>query len=176
MHDHGGAVAQFRAAVKADPKQPGVHFGLGYLLWTASQYDEAGQQFQAELENSPDNVQALVYLADTNIRLNHLDRAQPLLEKAARLDPKFEMTHLELGILASQSGKNEQALRELHQAAALDPSDVQVHWRLARLYQAMGRKQDATGEFNKTKTLTKAADETVNAKLNSPAPDSPQAP
>ncbi|HKR25904.1 MAG TPA: tetratricopeptide repeat protein, partial [Acidobacteriaceae bacterium] len=29
MHDHGGAVAQFRAAAKADPKQPGVHFGLG---------------------------------------------------------------------------------------------------------------------------------------------------
>ena len=176
MHDHGGAVAQFRAAAKADPKQPGVHFGLGYLLWTGSQYDEAAQQFQAELENNPENVQALVYLADTNIRLNQLDRAQPLLEKAAHLDPKFEMTHLELGILASQSGQNEQALRELHQAAVLDPSDVQVHWRLARLYQAMGRKQEATAEFNKTKTLTKAADETVNAKLNSSAPDSPQAP
>lgn len=176
MRDRAGAVAQFRAAAKADPKQPGVHFGLGYLLWTGSQYDEAAQQFQSELENSPDNVQALVYLADADIRLNRLDRARPLLEKAARLDPKFEMTHLELGILASQSGQNEQALRELHRAAALDPSDVQVHWRLARLYQAMGRRQEADAEFNKTKALTKAADETVNAKLNSSTPDSPQAP
>lgn len=176
MRDHAGAVAQFRAAVKADPKQLGVHFGLGYLLWTGSQYDEAAQQFQSELENSPNNVQALVYLADTDIRLNHLDRAQPLLEKAARLDPKFEMTHLELGILASQSGQNEQALRELHQAAALDPSDVQVHWRLARLYKAMGRRQEANAEFNKTKTLTRAADETVNAKMNPSTSDSPQAP
>lgn len=176
MRDRAGAVAQFRAAVKADPKQPGVHFGLGYLLWTGSQYDEAAQQFQSELENNPNNVQALVYLADADIRLNRLDRARPLLEKAARLDPKFEMTHLELGILASQSGQNEQALRELHQAAALDPSDVQVHWRLARLYQAMGQRQEATAEFNKTKTLTKAADESVNAKMNPSTSDSPQAP
>lgn len=166
MRDHAGAVEQFRAAVKADPKQPGVHFGLGYLLWTGSQYDEAAQQFQAELDNNPQNVQALVYLADANIRLGQLDRAQPLLEKALHLDPRFEMTHLEFGILDSESGKNEQALRELRQAASLDPQDVQVHWRLARLYQTMGRKQEARAEFDRTRTLTKSADDTVYARLN----------
>jgi Flp pilus assembly protein TadD len=32
MKNHGGAIEQFRAAVKADPKEPDVHFGLGYLL------------------------------------------------------------------------------------------------------------------------------------------------
>jgi len=170
MHDHNGAVEQFRAAVKADPKQPGVHFGLAYLLWTGSQWDEAEQQFQAELENNPQNVQALVYLADSQIRQNHFDTARPLLEKAVRIDPKFEMAHLEIGILDTQAGKNEEALRELHQAATLNPKDVQVHWRLARLYQAMGRKQEAQAEFDRTKTLTKAADETVYAKLNPGTP------
>jgi len=170
MHDHNGAVEQFRAAVKADPKQPGVHFGLAYLLWTGSQWDEAEQQFRAELENNPQNVQALVYLADSQIRQNHFDTARPLLEKAVRIDPKFEMAHLEIGILDTQAGKNEEALRELHQAATLNPKDVQVHWRLARLYQAMGRKQEAQAEFDRTKTLTKAADETVYAKLNPGTP------
>lgn len=168
--DHNGAVEQFRAAVKADPKQPGVHFGLGYLLWTGSQYDEAAQQFQAELENNPQSVQALVYLADTHIRQNQFDSARPLLDKAVHLDPKFEMTHLEIGILDSQSGENDAALRELRQAATLNPQDVQVHWRLARLYQAMGRKQEAQAEFDRTKTLTKAGDETVYAKLNPGTP------
>jgi tetratricopeptide (TPR) repeat protein len=170
MRDHNGAVDQFRAAVKADPKQPGVHFGLGYLLWTGSQYEDAGREFQAELENNPNNVQALVYLADTQIRMKQFDTARPLLEKAARLDPKFEMTHLELGILDSESGQNEAALRELRQAATLDPQDVQVHWRLARVYKAMGRKQEAQAEFDRTKTLTKAADQTVYAKLNPGTP------
>ena len=147
-----------------------MHFGLGYLLWTGSQWDDAEQQFRAELDNNPQNVQALVYLADSQIRQNHFDSARPLLEKALRIDPKFEMAHLEIGILDSQAGKNEDALRELHQAATLNPKDVQVHWRLARLYQAMGRKQEAQAEFDRTRTLTKAADDTVYAKLNPGTP------
>ena len=31
MKDYDGAIKQFRAAVKADPKEPDVHFGLGYI-------------------------------------------------------------------------------------------------------------------------------------------------
>ena len=34
LKDAAGAIQQFRAAVKADPREPEVHFGLGYLLWT----------------------------------------------------------------------------------------------------------------------------------------------
>jgi tetratricopeptide (TPR) repeat protein len=33
MKNTAGATEQFRAAVKADPREPNVHFGLGYLLW-----------------------------------------------------------------------------------------------------------------------------------------------
>ena len=31
--DDAGAIQQFRDAAKANPKEPNVHFGLGYLLW-----------------------------------------------------------------------------------------------------------------------------------------------
>ncbi len=70
MQDYAGATQQFRAAVKANPKEPNVHFGLGYLLWTQRQYDEAAYEFQAELNNVPKHAQALAYLGDTNIKLN----------------------------------------------------------------------------------------------------------
>lgn len=70
MQDYAGATQQFRAAVKANPKEPDVHFGLGYLLWTQRQYDEAAYEFQAELNNVPKHAQALAYLGDTNIKLN----------------------------------------------------------------------------------------------------------
>jgi hypothetical protein len=39
---------------------PNAHFGLGYLLWKLQQYEEAGQEVEAELGNVPDHVQALV--------------------------------------------------------------------------------------------------------------------
>ena len=81
MQDHAGAIEQFRAAVKANPREPNVHFGLGYLLWTQSQYEEAAQEFQAELANVPNNAQALAFLADSKMKLNDREAALPLLKR-----------------------------------------------------------------------------------------------
>jgi len=166
MQDHAGATQQFRAAVKANPKEPNVHFGLGYLLWTQGQYEQATQEFQAELANVPDHLQALMYLADTNIKMDHLDIAVPLLKKAIRLDPGVVMAHLDLGIVHSKAGDWNDAMRELKLAAKLNPENVNVHWQLAKVYQAIGRNQEANAEFEKTKTLTQAADDSVFRKIN----------
>jgi tetratricopeptide (TPR) repeat protein len=166
MNDHAGAMQQFRAAIKANPKEPDVHFGLGYLLWTQSQYEEAAQEFQAEIANVPNHVQALAYLADADIKMNHPEVALPLLKQTIRLSPRMELAHLDLGIVYAKDGRQSEALRELKLAAELSPNDVNVHWRLARLYQAMGRKDEASAEFHKTSSLTKAADESVFTKLD----------
>lgn len=166
MQDHAGAIEQFRAAVKANPKEPNVHFGLGYLLWTKAQYAEAAVEFKAELANVPDHGQALVYLADSNIKLNHPELALPLLRKALRLEPNTELAHLDLGIIYADKGQHADALRELRTATKLKPDDVAVHWRLAQLYRTMGRTNEAQMEFEKTKTLTRAADESLATKLS----------
>ncbi len=167
MNDHAGATEQFRAAVKANPQEPNVHFGLGYLLWTQSEYEEAAQEFQAELANVPDHVQALAYLADSNLKMDHPEVALPLIQKTIRIDPRMELAHLDLGVLYINAGRRDDALRELEVAAKLSPNDVNVHWRLARLYKAMGRKDEADAEFQKTSSLTKAND-SVFSKIGSP--------
>lgn len=182
MKDRTDAVVQFRAAVKSDPRMPNVHFGLGYLLWNLMQYDEAAKEFQAELVNNPEHAQALTYLADTHIKLNHPELAAPLLEKAIRIDPRLELAHLDLGILDADAGRGEDALKEFKEAAALNPNDVDVHWRLARFYQAAGEKDLAKAEFEKTRGLKKAAEATIFSKLKAaqekgkPAETSPDAP
>ncbi|WP_254061435.1 tetratricopeptide repeat protein [Granulicella sp. L60] len=53
MKDPNGATLEFRAAVQANPKEPNAHFGLGYLLWTQRQYQEASQEVQAEVREYP---------------------------------------------------------------------------------------------------------------------------
>jgi tetratricopeptide (TPR) repeat protein len=166
MQDHAGAIEQFRAAVKANPKEPNVHFGLGYLLWTKGQYETAAGEFQAELANIPNNAQALAYLADSKIKLNDSKAALPLLERTIRLDPNLALAHIDLAAVYENSARREDALRELKIAARLTPSDVKVHYRLARLCQAMGRKDEAKIEFEKTKTLNEAADTSVFSQLN----------
>ena len=182
MKDKAGAAQQFRAAVKADPKEPNVHFGLGYLLWGLLQLDEAAQEFQAELANNPNHAQALAYLADSNMKLNHPEGAIPLLEKAIRIDPSIGLAHIDLGILYGDAGRPDDALRELKIAEKISPDDQNVHWRLARFYQAAGRKEEAKAEFEKTKNLQRASDQTIMKKLHEaqakgkPAAEVPGAP
>lgn len=165
MKDNAGSTKMFRAAVAANPRQPNVHFGLGYLLWTQKQYPEALQQFQAELDNDPKHAQSLVYLGDCYLQLNNPAEGRPWLEKGLALDPSQWLASLDLGIIDSDAGRNDDALRELNRAAKLKPDDVNVHWRLGRLLRTMGRKQEAQLEFDKAKKLNKAADEELYKKI-----------
>jgi tetratricopeptide (TPR) repeat protein len=167
MKDRPAAIEQFRAAVKADPKMPDVHFGLGYLLWAQLKFDDAAKELEAELTNNPNHAQALTYLADCHIQLNDSVPALPLLEKAVRLDSRIELAHVDLGVLYANSGKSDDALRELKTAERLDPTDQNVHWRLGRFYKSMGKKTEAEVEFQKTRSLQKAADKSIFDKLHS---------
>jgi Tfp pilus assembly protein PilF len=76
------------------------------------------------------------------------------------------LAHLDLGIMDVDAGKKEDALRELKTAERLGPNDQNVHWRLARFYQAEGKKDEAKLEFDKTRSLQKASDQTVLNKLH----------
>ena len=165
MKDNEGSTKMFRAAVAANPKEPNVHFGLGYLLWTQKQYAEAEQQFQAELANNPSHAESMLYLGDAELQLNNADQARPWLEKAVKLDPSLGLGDLDLGIIDSDAGRKDDALRELEIAAKLAPNDVDVHWRLARLYRTMGRPNDAKAEFDKASKLNKQADDTLYQKI-----------
>ena len=166
MKDRPGAIEQFRAAVKVDPDLPEAHFGLGYLLWGQLQFDEAAQEFQAELNMNPNHVQALTYLGDSQIKLSHPEVAKPLLEKAVSIDPKDQLAHLDLGLLYMDAGRNDDALRELKTAEQLAPADQSVHFRLGRFYKSIGKTAEANDEFEKTRSLRKASDESVLKKMH----------
>lgn len=165
MKDNEGSTKMFRAAVKANPKEPNAHFGLGYLLWTQKQYPEAAQEFQAELVNDPNHVQSSLYLADAKLQMNQTADAEQILRKVAQSDPSLALAHLDLGIIATNAGHNDEALRELIITAKLIPNDVNVHWRLARLYRQMGMKDEAKAEFEKASTLNKTADDDLYKKI-----------
>jgi tetratricopeptide (TPR) repeat protein len=159
MQDPVGAQKEFRAAVAANPKEPNVHFGLGYLLWTKDQYPEAAEQFQAELVNDPGHMQAMLFLADAEMQMGKGDDALPLLEKVVKLMPKNAMARRDLATDYANHGRNADAIREFEVAIQLNPKDVNAHWRLARLYRTMGRTAEAKAEFARASSLTQAKDE-----------------
>ncbi|MGA7523061.1 MAG: tetratricopeptide repeat protein [Acidobacteriaceae bacterium] len=169
MKDTDGAIREFRAAAAASPKEPNVHFGLGYLLWTRKEYAEAAQEFQAELANNPGYTNAMQYLADSELHMDHIDQAQALLEKVVSSDPRVFLARLDLGVIDAKADRRQDALRELKAAAAIKPNDVNVHWQLGRLYRTMGDMPQARREFAKTRTLNQA-ENTALVNLMAPVP------
>ena len=163
--DDAGAMEHFQAAAAANPKEPNVHFCLGYLLWTQSHYTESVKEFEAELGNDPQNLQAREYLGDSYVKLTDYANAQPALEGVLARDPSSAMVHRDLGIVYASEGKKEEAATELLRAIALDPRDSAPHWRLARLYQSMGKKEEAAAEFAKVSSMKKEANESLAHKL-----------
>jgi tetratricopeptide (TPR) repeat protein len=119
------------------------------------------------LDNSPNHAQALTYLGDCNLTLNHPEIARPLLERAIQANPGNELAHLDLGMIDADANRPEDALRELGAAEKLAPNDVNVHWRLGRLYRSLGNMDLAKAEFDKAKSITQTADTDLVNQLNS---------
>ena len=166
MGDDAGAVEQFRSAVRANPKEPNVHFGLGYLLWKQSKVAEAATEFQAEIVNDPTHKNARAYLGDSYVILSHYAEAEPELLKAAADAPSIAMVHRDLGIVYANTNRKDRAIEELQLAISLDPQDMAPHWRLAKLYQSSGKKDEAKAEFATASKLNKATDEALTSKMS----------
>jgi tetratricopeptide (TPR) repeat protein len=170
--DDAGAIEQFRAAIKANPAEPNVHFGLGYLLWKEHHFDEAAQEFKAELALDRDHQQARAYLGDSLVEMNQYDQALAELETAANSTgtASLAMVHRDLGIVYAEAGRNDEAAAELLKAVALDPKDISPHWRLGKLYQAMGKKEEAKAEFNIASAMNKEKNRPLAQELGEPRP------
>jgi len=167
------AIPEFEAAAKAAPREPNIHFGLGYLYWKQHKYDEAKSEFTADLGIDPSNAQALAYLGDIELKNNAPEKALPLLHKATQLRADIRIAYLDIGAILSQQKKYPEALAALQHAEKLDPTQPDAHYRLARLYRDMGNSAAAQREFAKVSEL-KEKTEPVAPKMPNPAPPSPQ--
>ncbi len=153
MGDSAAAEKELQAAILTNPREPNVHFGLGYLLWTQSHGTEAANEFQLELENSPEHAKARIYLADSRVRQNELAKALPELEKLVASNRSEPLVHRDLGIIYAIDGRNEDAIREFRAALELDPDDVETRSQIAKLFQAMGKSAEANAGLEKVRSL-----------------------
>ena len=166
------AIPEFEAAAKAAPREPNVHFGLGYLYWKQHKYDEAKAAFETELSIDPAHAQALAYLGDIDLKRNDPEKAIPQLNRAVHLRGDIRIAYLDLGIIYSQQKKYPEALAALQHAEKLDPAQPDAHYRLARLYRDMGHAETSQKEFAKFKALQEKAED-VGTKMSDPPPPSP---
>ena len=81
------AIREYKEALKLVPGYPGAHLNIAALAAWKGRYEEAVDEYRAELVNQPTLVQAIVGLADALVHLNRHDEARPYIEQALQLDP-----------------------------------------------------------------------------------------
>jgi parvulin-like peptidyl-prolyl isomerase len=81
-------IAQGLAAVPDDQQLP-LQLELVKIYTREGREEEAGREFKSALDTSPDEPQALYYLAAVEMRGGHFDRALPLLERLGKVAPGY---------------------------------------------------------------------------------------
>jgi tetratricopeptide (TPR) repeat protein len=143
QRDRDGAATQVQAALQANPDEASAHLALGYLLWIKGRWAEAVHELEAEIQHDSQNLQARMYLADAQVRQG--DFVTPLsdLQKLVLSDPSEPLVHLDLGVIAANNRRVEDAIREFRTAMQDAPECADVHLRSATQLQLLGRTDEA---------------------------------
>jgi tetratricopeptide (TPR) repeat protein len=148
MKNYDGAIAEYKKAIEAAPKQPGAHFKLADVYWSTSQWDSAAEHFRAELANDPKNCIAQWKLGNVLVQQSvRPDEALTDIDKALAMCPNLAEARADRGKVLLLLHRNEEAITDLQTAAKQTPDDAGVHFLLARAYRAVGRQDDAQSEM-----------------------------
>lgn len=140
------AIANYRAAIKLDPRLPELHTELGDLLYHSddmTQQAQAAAEFKAALAIDPGDEQAQLTLGMIEARQGNLKTAYADYSQALDLNPNDGDACTELGMLLTTMNQPAKAQQMFERAVQIDPTNDVAHYRLATLYRKEGRIEDA---------------------------------
>jgi Flp pilus assembly protein TadD len=85
--DHAGAEEQFRAALKAQPRDPVIRANLAFSLWQQEKPADAVSEANKALALADTNVTALAVRGAAQVQLGERLKGEADLREALRLDP-----------------------------------------------------------------------------------------
>ncbi len=137
------AAAEFRAALKLDPKLTlRARFPLAVALFEMKKPAEARQEFDAVRREAGDHPNISYYLGRLDLDELHYESAIRNLNQAI-VQPPFPDTAYYLGFAYFKQGDLSAAEKWLKEAAQLNPHDARVQYQLGLVYRKQGREQEA---------------------------------
>ena len=154
MKNTDGAVLEWQKAIAAAPSQPGIHYKLGDLYWSQSQWDRAAEEFKQEQSLDPNNCLVPYKLGDILLRQgSDTEQALQMEDKALASCPHLTAARADRGRLLLKLHRDSEALTELQAASKADPEDSSLHFLLAQAYRAGGQSQQAQSEMRRFSEL-----------------------
>lgn len=148
--DRTGAIAQYREAIRLNPKLPGVHFELGEQLRTSTDpvlNAEAEGEFKAAIEVNRYDTRAWLRLGEIMTAKNDFKQAIDDFNKALAVQPHDSDAETDLAIALISMNQTAKALPLLESAVKEDPTNSVAHYRLALLYRHDGKIADSRHEM-----------------------------
>jgi len=151
-------------AADLKPSDPTAYLFLGKMEKSATMLLPCAEQTLARFaQEQPGNALANYYYGVTLWKRNRgsenaagLQQAEGLLEKAVRADPKLGEAYLQLGILHSEKGDFERAIRDYKKAIEVSPQLGEAHYRLGLAYRRIKEESKAEQEFRVYEKMEKA--------------------
>ena len=134
------------AAARPNPRDLiSLHVGLerARRLSEDRLWDAAIQELRSVLERDPNNLAALVDLAENLQNEGQGEEAIRVTERALALDPANPRLHVVLSALEAGRGRHDRALALVDEALRLDARSVEARVQKARLAAQLGRRQQA---------------------------------
>ncbi len=181
-----GAIAQYRKAIKIDPRLPGAHFELAEMLAISTSPAEQQQdvkEYEAALADNPTDEKSERRLGEIAFRGSDMKGAFAHFSRALQLQPNDADADLGLAKTLMAMNQPEKAKPLLENAARLDPTNATTRYHLATVYRGLGRTADARrelAEFQELKEMKARLKESYRemrlqpVKQEQPDPDVPR--
>lgn len=163
IEDWPNAISLVKQLIVLDPNRWEFYQNLGTLQSNQMQYPEAAESFakgvevaQKTLKNPSDSDRALTNIgdlllaeADCYVRMEKVDEAVVLYEKAAATYPHPFMAKYRACNALTNSSKYEAAIEKCNQASAEDPAQWGPYQVLGGIYTTLNKPQDALESYHK---------------------------
>ncbi|MSP25414.1 MAG: hypothetical protein EXR75_09670 [Myxococcales bacterium] len=133
QHQAFEAIAALRLAIECAPRDVDLMLSLGVLLAQNCQYSESQDTFMHVLDVEPNNLDALLSLAQLCRAGRHLIEALDLLEHARRCHGDVPCVLAALAGIAIDLGDHDSALRLSLHVQAIAPDDDDLPGLMRRL-------------------------------------------
>jgi tetratricopeptide (TPR) repeat protein len=124
-----------------------AHFYLGLAADARGENQEALSQYQAALQNNPNDSNLYYKLGLILDKAGKLDGAVAYLQKSVELDPSNTIARFNLGVVLMQQSNYGRGLRELGEVLRIHPHDAAAHFVIGFAYLYTKRIDEAIASF-----------------------------